>query len=71
MANSGSGITCAIPRASAAAPATAECDNGTGGATVTYGSASASDACNGTLPANCSPASGSTFPLGSSVAVWE
>ena len=41
---------------------TVEADSGSG-KVVTY-SASASDAVSGSLPANCSPASGSTFPIG-------
>src|SRR5207244_2410878 len=42
----------------------AECNNGSGGTTVNYGTVTATDACAGTLTATCSPASGSTFPLG-------
>ena len=45
------------------APVTVEA-TGPGGATVSYGSASASDLVDGSLPATCAPPSGSTFPLG-------
>jgi len=45
-------------------PVTAEA-TGPSGAVVSYGAASASDLVDGSVAANCAPASGSTFPLGS------
>jgi hypothetical protein len=45
------------------APGPAEA-TGPSGAVVTFGAASATDLVDGNVPAGCSPASGSTFPLG-------
>src|SRR5438128_6424486 len=42
---------------------------GPGGATVSYSGASASDAVSGSLTPTCAPASGSTFPLGTTPVV--
>jgi hypothetical protein len=51
------------PVVNAPASVTAEA-TGADGAHVTYGAATASDAVDSTLPASCSPVSGSVFPLG-------
>ena len=52
------------PTVTPPAPVTAEA-TGPGGAAVSYGAASASDLVDGSVAASCAPASGSTFPLGS------
>ena len=52
------------PTVTPPAPATAEA-TGPSGAVVSYGAASASDLVDGTVTPTCAPASGSTFPLGS------
>jgi hypothetical protein len=52
------------PTVTPPAPVTAEA-TGPGGATVSYGAASASDLVDGSVAASCTPTSGSTFPLGS------
>jgi hypothetical protein len=46
---------------------TQQVTTGTGGAVVTYTAPSAEDAVDGSVPVTCTPASGSTFPLGQSV----
>lgn len=52
------------PSVTAPADVTAEA-TGPGGAPVTFGSASATDLVDGSVVPTCAPASGSTFPLGS------
>jgi HYR domain len=51
------------PAVTAPANVTTSTDN-PGGTTVTYGAATASDIVDGSLTPTCSPASGSTFPVG-------